>query len=1155
MTARARVSFSEFKQAVQQSIAEYAKKKLSDKDEDNSRVQNNRDYFHAVGEAARDFRDAEFGRTSQKKDEAWLRWFGSFKDELKDSWEGIKNTSATKISHMERGTGDLRVAYAIHYRLHAEVDCPQFAISIDEKIFGNAFEYKFHTPVFEDTDVRLPVQFPHYISLNDNYQRQRKEFLLAKKVLLDTAQEAVTPSVAIVGAAGYGKTSIAEELVLDQRTREAFPGGIYWVQYGLRFGLHSNKLRDVISSEEAFRTMLRNQFQGFDYSHINLSSPERILNALPSQRFLIVADDIWIQSQLDFLKDLPPNASILISTRDKAISNRASTTIEVTSLSEVESFEVLRHGVEGNLSAAEKDTLERVCMSFKGWPLLLNLANGRLRSAYDLGNGVVEVLNEYGVLLSNDNITGWDEEGIPDGDNARRRRRLVKLCIDTSLHSVLKKNERKLFCALAVFPDDIDIPFHTINLLWREISQNAKPNDRILPETLMSKLERYSLLRGYDKQKRVLRLHDEMHAYVRGTFSAKKMARMHEALVVAIQSCCSDGWANLPGEDRYAWNFLLVHLEQAKRVAEANKLRIDYGWLNSALKCLDVAGLQQLFRSQFLSDDAKLVGRAIDMSAHVLRESHAQFALQIYGRLGHQTESCEIKNLVDEALANAASHIRPRWAHLKPVDRVKLILKTGEEAVKYAQFGWDGRRIVTLAKSGLAIIWDAETGEMIKKLHDGSKKDYVNSVRFAPDRRRFVTASEHGIATIWDTQSGAQIGKPLVGHRGPVKSAEFDSAGKRIVTASYDGTAIIWDAQSGTPIGNPLKGHGKKLYSAQFDRAGELILTASWDGKATIWDVQTGERMGELCKEDYKSLTSKQFEWEAGRVVTATANNEANLREAKASQTINKLQKGQKRDYAKFGRLDPDRGRIILVDRYYETEIWVVQPGERIGKPLVGHRGSVNAAEFDSAGKRIVTSSEDGTAIVWDAQSGMPIGNPLKMHGKRVNSAQFDPAGKRIVTSSDDGTAIVWDVRSDERKGKRYKLHNSRIVSVQFDRAGKRIVTVSKDGTARIWDAKTGEPIGKPLCRHRSSIISAQFDLEGKRIVTVSTDGTVSSWDLRSGELIGKPVRAYNMSMLNSAQSDRDGKRVVTCSGNGTAMLWNLDSPNPSVKSLKGRHY
>ena len=72
-----------------------------------------------------------------------------------------------------------------------------------------------------------------------------------------------------------------------------------------------------------------------------------------------------------------------------------------------------------------------------------------------------------------------------------------------------------------------------------------------------------------------------------------------------------------------------------------------------------------------------------------------------------------------------------------------------------------------------------------------------NAVRYAafsPDGKRVITASEDNKAHIWDADTGEHL-TSLMGHDKAVWSAAFGSDGARALTASDDGTARIWNVR------------------------------------------------------------------------------------------------------------------------------------------------------------------------------------------------------------------------------------------------------------------------------------------------------------------------------------------------------------------------
>jgi tetratricopeptide (TPR) repeat protein len=153
--------------------------------------------------------------------------------------------------------------------------------------------------------------------------------------------------------------------------------------------------------------------------------------------------------------------------------------------------------------------------------------------------------------------------------------------------------------------------------------------------------------------------------------------------------------------------------------------------------------------------------------------------------------------------------------------------------VQSAAFSSDGQQIVTAGADGTARVWDAQTGQELRRLlgHAG----IVRSAAFSPDGQQVVTGSDDRTARVWDARTGQEL-RRLLGHASNVVSAAFSPPdGQHIVTASMDGTARVWDARTGD--GLPLRGHANGVYGAVFSPDGKQVVTASWDHTARVWNL------------------------------------------------------------------------------------------------------------------------------------------------------------------------------------------------------------------------------------------------------------------------------------------------------------------------------
>lgn len=227
----------------------------------------------------------------------------------------------------------------------------------------------------------------------------------------------------------------------------------------------------------------------------------------------------------------------------------------------------------------------------------------------------------------------------------------------------------------------------------------------------------------------------------------------------------------------------------------------------------------------------------------------------------------------------------------------------------------------------------------------------------------------------------------------------------------------------------------------------------------------------------------------------------------------------------------PNGQRIVTASDDTTAIVWNASTGEAI-LTLTGHINWVNSVAFSPDSQHIVTASVDNTAIVWDATTGAVI---LTLDG---HNASFSPDGQRIVTVRADKTAVVWDAVSGQAL-LTLSGHTGWVNSAAFSPDGRRIVSTSADKTIRVWNALTGEPL-ITIFGHTESVVFAAFSPDGKRIVSASVDNTAKIWDADSGtELL---TLDGHTSWVNSAVFSSNGQRIVTASSDNTVRVWDAVS-------------
>ena len=85
----------------------------------------------------------------------------------------------------------------------------------------------------------------------------------------------------------------------------------------------------------------------------------------------------------------------------------------------------------------------------------------------------------------------------------------------------------------------------------------------------------------------------------------------------------------------------------------------------------------------------------------------------------------------------------------------------------------------------------------------------------------------------------------------------------------------------------------------------------------------------------------------------------------------------------------------------------------RLARVLRGHRGAVTSVRFSPDGKRLASTSRDGTVKLWNVHDGTELFTLRGFTGV-VNRVEFSPDGRRLATAGSDRTVRLWDVETGQ---------------------------------------------------------------------------------------------------------------------------------------------
>lgn len=244
-------------------------------------------------------------------------------------------------------------------------------------------------------------------------------------LLSDNQDERGTLNVALRGAGGLGKTTLAIATCHNDEVISVFDDGILWVTLG-----EKPQIQQAITKLYAALTGERPAFVDEEDAAYHLS--ER----LDGLRCLVVIDDVWNPAHLSPFLRGGKSSSRLITTRFFDVASEAEL-IEVAEMTEDQSVHMLTQ--RADIAAADPEPVGDLAERLDRWPLLLELAGSALASRIKRGDTFENALRYVDQKLDKHGVTAFDHH------NPMARNQAVASTIDASLDLIGDMERQRLY--------------------------------------------------------------------------------------------------------------------------------------------------------------------------------------------------------------------------------------------------------------------------------------------------------------------------------------------------------------------------------------------------------------------------------------------------------------------------------------------------------------------------------------------------------------------------------------------------------------------------------------------------------------------------------------------------------------------------------------
>lgn len=394
-----------------------------------------------------------------------------------------------------------------------------------------------------------------------------------------------------------------------------------------------------------------------------------------------------------------------------------------------------------------------------------------------------------------------------------------------------------------------------------------------------------------------------------------------------------------------------------------------------------------------------------------------------------------------------------------------------------------------------------------------------------------------GTIQLWNLATGERLHSTDV--RGMVTNAIFGPGEERIYVASAFGPAALLTATLEPDPGMLFDGFNKESYRNDnipsliaFDEACSRVVWIGSPqfigaGEMYVWDTQTGKLINIYEQDgfsDFRFSRRGDLAVFSGPLLPPAMRTGIGMEKSgfAGAHFFGDSQPFyvQHRDHVNCLRSNGASSRAVSCSEDRYAQLWNPHDGRIFNR--LEHDSAVTAAAFSPDGRLLVTGTEAGAVRIWSGWTGQRLSeNYWQQDG--ITSIVFSPYGHEFTTASTAGLLMHYDTARTVPERVVIETGEPRMLKVQFLDDGARLLARSED-RIEVWNALDATQQSEfPVEDKEAQIAAVSND---QRLVAVRGENKVSVHEIDTGQLVAPEIQ--HDTKTRSANFSADGKRLIT---------------------------